>query len=205
MVLHRFGLIAILITALATSSAGAFFRLTKQDADRFNAKLARIVDFGSKPPVKTAAAAPSQTTQITDSELNAYFKYNAKEQIPVGIVDPTINAVGDGRLTGRATVDLDAVRTQKQRGWLDPMAYLTGRLPITASGTLSTQNGIGKFNLESAEISGVSIPKSVLQELLSHYSRSKENPAGINMDDPFELPARIREIRVSQAQATILQ
>ena len=205
MVLHRFGLIAILIAALATSSAGAFFRLTKQDADRFNAKLTRIVDFGSKPAVKTAAAAPSQTTQITDTELNAYFRYNAKDKIPVGIVDPTINAVGDGRLTGRATVDLDAVRTQKQRGWLDPMAYLTGRLPITASGTLTTQSGIGKFNLESAEISGVSIPKSVLQELLSYYSRTKENPAGINMDDPFELPSRIREIRVSQAQATIVQ
>ena len=203
--LHRFGLIAILITALATSSAGAFFRLTKQDADRFNAKLTRIVDFGNKPAVKTATAAPSQTTQITDNELNAYFRYNAKDKIPVGIVDPTINAVGDGRLTGRATVDLDAVRTQKQRGWLDPMAYLTGRLPITASGTLTTQNGIGKFNLESAEISGVSIPKSVLQELLSYYSRTKENPAGINMDDPFELPSRIREIRVSQAQATIVQ
>lgn len=203
--LHRFGLIAILITALATSSAGAFFRLTKQDADRFNAKLTRIVDFGNKPAVKTATAAPSQTTQITDNEVNAYFRYNAKDKIPVGIVDPTINAVGDSRLTGRATVDLDAVRTQKQRGWLDPMAYLTGRLPITASGTLTTQSGIGKFNLESAEISGVSIPKSVLQELLSYYSRTKENPAGINMDDPFELPSRIREIRVSQAQATIVQ
>ena len=203
--LHRFGLIVILITALATSSAGAFFRLTKQDADRFNVKLTRIVDFGSKPAVKTATAASSQTTQITDTELNAYFRYNAMDKIPVGIVEPTINAVGDGRLTGRATVDLDAVRTQKQRGWLDPMAYLTGRLPITASGTLTTQKGIGKFNLESAEISGVSIPKSVLQELLSYYSRTKENPAGINMDDPFELPARIREIRVSQAQATIVQ
>jgi hypothetical protein len=204
-VLPRYGVTAIIITALATSSAGAYFRLTKQDADRFNAKLTRIVDFGNRPAVKSAAAAPSQTTQITDAELNAYFKYNAKDQIPVGIVDPTINAVGDGRLSGRAVVDLDAVRTQKQRGWLDPMAYLTGRLPVTASGTLTTQSGIGKFTLESAEVAGVSIPKSFLQELLSHYSRTKENPAGINMDDPFELPSRIKEIRVGQATATVVQ
>jgi hypothetical protein len=204
-VLPRYGVTAIIITALATSSAGAYFRLTKQDADRFNAKLTKIVDFGNRPAVKTATAAPSQTTQITDAELNAYFRYNAKEQIPVGIVDPTINALGDGRLSGRAVVDLDAVRTQKQRGWLDPMAYLTGRLPVTASGTLTTQSGIGKFTLESAEVAGVSIPKSFLQELLSHYSRTKENPAGINMDDPFELPSRIKEIRVGQATATVVQ
>jgi hypothetical protein len=204
-VLPRYGVTAIIITALATSSAGAYFRLTKQDADRFNAKLTRIVDFGNRPAVKTTAAAPAQTTQISDAELNAYFKYNAKDQIPVGIVDPTINAIGDGRLSGRAVVDLDAVRTQKQRGWLDPMAYLTGRLPVTASGTLTTQNGIGKFNLESAEVSGVSIPKSFLQEMLSHYSRTQENPAGINMDDPFELPSRIKEIKVGQATATVVQ
>jgi hypothetical protein len=191
------------IAALATSSAGAF-RLTKEEADRFNAKLNRIMAFGNASSARSVAAA-SQTTEILDNELNAYFKFNAKEQIPVGIVDPTINAVGNGRLAGRAVVDLDAVRTQKQRGWLDPLAYLSGRLPITAAGTLTTHQGIGKFNLESAEISGVTIPKTVLQELLTYYSRTKENPAGINMDDPFELPSRIREIRVGQARATIVQ
>ena len=35
----------------------------------------------------------------------------------------------------------------------------------------------------------MTIPKTVLQELLSYYSRTTENPDGINMDDPFELPA----------------
>ena len=106
---------------------------------------------------------------------------------------------------GRAVVDLDAVRKQKQRGWLDPLGYMTGRLPITATGRLATKDGVGTFTLESAEISGVTIPKTVLQELLSYYSRTKEDPDGINMDDPFELPARIREIRVGRATATIVQ
>jgi len=202
--LHRRCIAVVLTLALATSSASAFVWLSKEDADRFNSKLNRIVAFGSAPVVKPASAG-SHTTEITDAELNAYFRFYAKDQIPVGIVDPTINAVGDGRLTGRAVVDLDAVRTQKQRGWLDPLGYLTGRLPITVTGNLTTKEGIGKFNLEAAEISGVTIPKSVLQELLSYYSRTKENPAGINMDDPFELPARIREIRVTRARAVIVQ
>lgn len=190
--------------ALAASSASAYYGLTKQDADRFTAKLNRIVEAGTVGPAKTLARSP-RTTQITDNELNAYFRFNAGDQIPVGIVEPTINALGEGRLGGRAVVDLDAVRKQKQRGWLDPLGYLTGRLPVTASGTLTTTAGIGKFTLESAEISGVSIPKTLLQELLSYYSRTKENPAGINMDDPFELPARIREIRVGRAEATVIQ
>jgi hypothetical protein len=192
------GLALALVGASVTLSA----RLSKQEADQFSSKLTRIVATGN---TKSLKAAPSQTTQISDSELNSYFKYNAQGQIPVGIVDPTINALGDGRVGGRAVVDLDAVRKQKQRGWLDPMGYLTGRLPITASGRLTTKEGVGQFTLESAEVSGVTIPKTVLQELLSYYSRTKENPDGINMDDPFELPARIREIRVGKATSTIVQ
>jgi hypothetical protein len=202
--LSRYRLATVLAMALAASSVSAYYGLTKQDADRFTAKLNRIVEVGNVTPGKSIAAS-SRTTQITDNELNAYFRYNAGDQVPVGIVEPTINALGEGRLGGRAIVDLDAVRKQKQRGWLDPLGYLTGRLPVTASGTLTTTAGIGKFTLESAEISGVTIPKTLLQELLSYYSRTKENPAGINMDDPFELPARIREIRVGRAEATIVQ
>jgi hypothetical protein len=49
------------------------------------------------------------------------------------------------------------------------------------------------------------MPKSLLQELLSFYSRTPENPSGINMDEPFKLPAAIREIRVAQGNAAIVQ
>jgi hypothetical protein len=108
-------------------------------------------------------------------------------------------------VAGRAVVDLDAVRKQKQRGWLDPLAYLGGRLPVTASGRLTTRDGKGQFLLESAEISGVPVPKTVLQELLTYYSRTRDNPAGIDMDAPFELPARIKEIRVGSGTSTVVQ
>ena len=192
---------AVLSLALAVASITLSAALSKQDADQFNAKLTKIVEVGN---AKTLKPAP-QTTTISDNELNSYFQYHGKEQIPVGIVEPTINALGDGRVGGRAVVDLDAVRKQKERGWLDPLGYMTGRMPITATGKLATKDGIGRFTLESAELSGVTIPKTLVQELLSYYSRSKEDPDGINMDDPFELPARIKEIRVGKATATIVQ
>jgi len=182
-------------------SLAAQATLTKQDAARFQTKLAQIVQQG------TAAHSPrpARTTQVTDAEVNAYLKYSAGSSVPVGIVDPTLSALGNGRVGGRAIVDLDAVRKQKKRGWGDPLGYLTGRLPVTATGTLTTENGMGKFQLESAEISGVTIPKGLLQELLSYYSKTAENPAGINMDDPFALPSGIREIKVGQGTATIVQ
>lgn len=198
---NRFRGFAIATALLVPVSLAGETALTKQDAARFQAKLAQIVQHGT--PTRSSRAA--RTTQVTDVEVNAYLKYAASDQVPVGIVDPALSALGNGRVAGRAIVDLDAVRKQKKRGWSDPLGYLTGRLPVTAAGTLTTQNGIGKFQLESAEISGVTIPKALLQELLSYYSKSAQNPSGINMDDPFELPAGIREIKVGQGSATIVQ
>ena len=192
-------LVAALCLGAAVSLA-AQARLTKQDAQRFQSKISQIETYGAAPARRTG-----QTVQVTDAEVNSYLRYSAGSQVPVGVVEPTLNALGSGRVSGRAIVDLDAVRTQKQRGWTDPLGYLTGRLPLTAAGTLTTQNGVGRFQLENAELSGVPIPKSVLQELLSYYSRSPERPSGINMDDPFALPARIREIKVGQGTATIVQ
>jgi hypothetical protein len=195
-------LVLVLAAGLAVAPALAQPRLSKQDADRFQAKLTRIVQFGNTPAARTAAA---RQTQLTDAEVNSYLKFLAGSQVPVGVVDPTINALGDGRVSGRAVVDLDAVRRQKQRGWLDPLGYLSGRLPVTASGRLATRDGVGQFTLDSAEISGVNVPKAVLQELVSYYSRTPERPSGIDMDDPFELPARIREIAVGSGTATVIQ
>jgi hypothetical protein len=183
-------------------------RYSKLDADRCQGKLSRINAFASAPKAKAAVAATtgaSQMTQLTDNELNAYLRYQLKDQVPVGIVEPTLNALGEGRVSGGAVIDLDAVRRQRQRGWMDPLSYLTGQLPMTASGVLVTQNGVGRFQLEAASISGISIPKSLVQELLTHYSKSPQNPAGISMDDPFELPARIKEIRVGKGEALVVQ
>jgi hypothetical protein len=192
----------VLIGALAIAPLAGQARVTKQDADRFKTKLTRIVQQGTAAPLR--AAAP-RTTPVSDVEVNSYLRFHAGDQIPVGILEPTLNALGDGRVSGRAIVDLDAVRKQKQRGWLDPMAYLTGRLPVTAAGRLTTKGGKGQFQLESAEVSGITIPKSFLQELVTHYSRTPENPAGIDMDAPFDLPSRIQEIRVATGTSTVVQ
>ena len=200
--MRRRSALLLLGALLAFAPLAAQGKLSKADAERFQSKLTKIVTFGNAPAAKSSG---TRATPVSDLEVNSYLRYMATDQIPVGIVDPALNAQGDGRVSGRAVVDLDAVRKQKQRGWLDPLGYLSGRLPVTAAGRLTTKDGKGQFQLESAEISGVTVPKAVLQELVSYYSRTPENPGGINMDAPFELPARIREIRVGSGTSTVVQ
>jgi hypothetical protein len=151
-------------------------------------------------------AAPVRTTPLTQNEVNSYLRYDLASQVPVGITEPVITIVGQGRLTGDAIVDLDAVsRANPPKGFFDPMRLLTGRLPVRVQGVLTTAQGTGRFALETATIAGVPVPKSVLQSLVSFYSRSETNPNGVGLDDPFALPAAIREIRVEPGRAIVVQ
>src|SRR3954470_6544365 len=185
--------------ALAWLHVHADGKANKRDAAMLKQKVATINERADKPS-KTA-----RKITVTDTEVNSYLVYEAKDQIPVGVVEPTITAVGPGRLSGRAIVDLDAVRKQKApTSLLDPMNYLMGRLAVTAVGTLKTANGVGHFELESSSVGSVPIPKILLQEIISYYSRSPQKPGGIGLDDPFELPAKIREIQVDRGQAIIV-
>jgi hypothetical protein len=70
---------------------------------------------------------------------------------------------------------------------------------------LRTQEGKGRFYLASAEILGVPLPKPILQELVTFFSRTPENPNGFNIDAPFNLPAKIREVAVNRGEAVVVQ
>lgn len=186
----------LLAASIAQGGAGA----SRRDAELLRQKVATINAHAERAPKV------SRRTTITENEVNAYLTYDSKEDLPAGVVEPSVTIIGAGRLAGRAVVDLDAVRKAKATAsLLDPVNYLTGRLPVTAAGTLTTQNGTGRFQLESAAIGGVPIPKILLQEIVSYYSKTPGKPSGIGLDDPFALPARIREIQVERGQAIIVQ
>jgi hypothetical protein len=59
--------------------------------------------------------------------------------------------------------------------------------------------------MQSASLSGIPLPKSFLQELVTFYSRTPDSPEGIRLDDPFELPASIRQIEIGPGQAVVVQ
>jgi len=192
--------VVVLGVVLAAATPRADDRASLRDAAAMKQKVGTITALGDRPSTKV------RRTTVTENEVNAYLTYEAREQLPTGVVEPSLTILGTGRVSGRAVVDLDAVRKARtSTGLLDPRSYLFGHLPVTATGVLRTSNGVGRFDLESATVGGVPIPKLFLQEIVSYYSRSADRPEGISLDDPFELPARIREIEVERGQAIIVQ
>jgi hypothetical protein len=189
-------LAAVVAGGLAMTAAN----VSREQAESFQRKVAQIVRQAESQQER------ERRTLVTEGEVNSYLRYSAGDQLPVGVTEPSIAIHAQGRLNGRAIVDLDIIRQKKSSGgWFDPMSYLTGRLPITASGVLRTADGKGQFELTSAEVSGIPIPKSFLQEIVTFYTRTSSTPDGINIDAPFELPAEIRRIDVEPAKATVVQ
>ena len=198
--------VAALLTACAVATLGAAAapgvdaRTQRREADLLRQKV-DVINKHAERPTKQG-----RRTTVTESEVNAYLAIDARPQLPTGVVDPSVTIVGTGRVSGRAVVDLDAVRTAKNpTSLLDPVNYLSGKVPVTATGVLTTKNGVGRFVLESAAIGRIPVPKLILQEIVSYYSRTAAKPSGIGLDDPFELPAKIREIQVLRGQAIIVQ
>jgi len=196
---------AITVTAtIAAATVIAADVYTRADSTSMRQKIERIVQ--AEHTVAQRKAPSGLTTPLTQREVNSYLRYDLASQVPVGIADPVITILGEGRLLGEAIVDLDAVsRANPPKSLFDPMRLLTGRLPVRVQGVLVTSRGQGRFSLETATIAGVPIPKTVLQTLVTHYSRSQDNPNGLGLDDPFALPAAIREIRVEPGRAIVLQ
>lgn len=192
-------LIGLSVAFAAAATVWAADVGTRADADALERKIVSIATNGlaEKPATKA--------TDVLEREVNAYLQAHSREQMPKGVVDPRVSILPDGRLSGTATVDLDAVRTSQERGMLSPWTLLRGTVPVEASGILRTGNGVAAFTLEEATVGGVPVPKSVLQELVSYYSRGPNAKDGVNFEQPFRLPAHIREIHTAMGRATVVQ
>jgi hypothetical protein len=180
-------------------AAAGVSSLAQAHAERFNRKVSEILvhaESGGSTPLRTV---------VTESDVNSYLSLDAREYLPPSVARPSIAMLGTGRLSGTAIVDLDVVRGGSSGGWLDPLAYLSGRLPVFASGTLESRRGVARLLLDRTEIGGVPVPPSLLQEIVSFYTRSPEYPRGVRLDEPFDLPARIERIEIVRGQAVVVQ
>ena len=195
------------LLALATATlsvtillAAADVQRTRADADQLLRKIAVIATHG------LAAQSKPRRTPVTESEVNSFLEFHARSEIPAGVLEPVVTIEEAGRLRGRALVDLDEVKkAQAGAGGFGVLSMLSGRVPVEAVGTLSTTNGIAQFHLEQTLVSGVPVPKALLQQVVSYYSRTPENPEGIDLEAPFPLPVNIRQIETLKGQAIIVQ
>lgn len=145
-------------------------------------------------------------TALTEDELNSWLAYDPQARLPDGVSEPQLTLLGQGRVNGRAVVDLERVAAGRSSGGaLDPWAYLSGRVPIVITGTLQTASGRAQFSLERAEVSGIPVPSSMVEQIVRSYLSTPDDSDEFSLTEGFELPANIRHIEVAQGRAVVVQ
>jgi hypothetical protein len=186
--------------AIAALVAVEAATVSRQNAEAFSQKVTLIRRNAE------AGKPAARKTPVSQDEVNSWFTYSATPYLPSGVSQPQITIVGGGRVAGQAIVDLDALAKRRASGGtFDPWSLVGGRVPVNVTGLLHTRDGKARFEVQTAEVSGLPVPATLLQELVGFYSRTPEHPEGVRIDDTFSLPAQIREIQVGQGQAVVVQ
>ncbi len=189
-----FGLVTI-----AASETQPADTLTAEDGARFEQKLDSIFRHAN------TVSPDARLTSLLEPEINAFLKFQGASLLPTGLIDPTLRIDDAGLVSAEAIVDLDVIREQRPRDWLDPLKYLAGRVAITAAGTVRSGGGVIQFDIQSVSLAGIPVPVQVLQELVRHFTRTVDDPNGTRLDEPIPLPYLITELQLSRGQAVIVQ
>ena len=195
------GVVCATVVALSFATQAAYQAGSSSSAIDGERLLDKLIEISANASAKTAA----RPVIIYQREINAYLRFQAASEFPEGVTDPDVALRSGGAVSLGATVDLSVIRDARARGPLDPLRYLGGRLPVSANGLVRTLNGIGRVDIESVSIGGVPMPSSVLSELVRYYSRSDQNPDGIDVSEPFELPYGVTELRIEHEQVVVVQ
>jgi hypothetical protein len=197
--LQRRSAVIVLVTlALVPVQAAT---VSPQTAEVFSQKIALIRGQGD--------SGVSGRTRLTEDEMNSWFLYRGErwqELVPRGVAQPKVTIVGEGQVAAAAVVDLDAVAKRRSSGGsLDPLSLIGGTVPVSVLGVLHTGGGRARFEVQSAQISGIPVPVTVLQELVGYYSRTPERPEGLRLDQTFALPSGIRQVEIGRGQVVVVQ
>ena len=191
---------AVILLARVSGPLAAAGAASRQEADALARKISQITKRGAD-----AARPGVRRTEVTESEVNSWFVFRGRPYLPDGVTEPRVNMLGSGSMRGVATVDLEALGKRKSRGggMLDLWSYLGGKVPIAVTGTLRAQDGRGRFEMQSAEVGGLPVPKALVQELVSAYTA--DDGKSISLDSSFDLPAGIQSIDVGRGQLVVVQ
>jgi hypothetical protein len=193
------------VVALSTAWAGPMRAgqqdLSRDEANRMEQKLAVITARAAIARGQLGAPVP---TSFTDREVNAYFRYNGHDKLPPGVTDPQITIEDSGRVDAQAVVDLDTVRKSQPQSTLGAL-LLHGVIEVKASAMIEAAGGKGTVRIASVTVGGIPVPASMLQSIVSQYTRTPDLPDGFQLDQPFDLPANIREVHLQRGAATIVQ
>ena len=163
-------------------------------------KVEQLIANGELDPV------PPKITRFAEAELNTILNGQIADWIPNGLSEPQVRLLGKDRFSLRVIVDIDEFKRRRKRPQsAGPLNFFNGKMPALIRGDLITKDGKGQFRLHSTEVNGIPLPRALALDLLSTYTKTRRNPEGFDIEKPFDLPAKIRQLQINTAEIVVIQ
>ncbi len=140
---------------------------------------------------------------VNEGQVNSYLNLTLGPKIPPGVTDLAVQLNGDLLLV-RAKVDLDRVPLKRStEGGFSLLSLVTGVVPVELAGRLKSQEGQGTIELTEARLSGISVPITLVAQLVSTSTRGPSLPQGFDINAPFRLPYAMKRVRFEPGKAVV--
>jgi hypothetical protein len=152
--------------------------------------------------IKKAADTPgrrhgSSRVQLSEGELESYVFYSLKDDIPAHLDSVDVQLAPD-------TVGCDTQITFNSNATGNPVldALVGGTHNLALKGKLVGHEGRGKFDLQEVQVDGIPVPNVLIQALIKRYVKPKYPEVDLN--EPFDLPWEIQEVKLEAGKATVV-
>jgi len=145
---------------------------------------------------------PGARVTLTPQELNAYAQQEIAEAAPGAVRNPRLE-LGSGTATASALIDFGKLRRAegKSPGWI-MSALLDGERPVSIIARIRSADGTATVDVESVEISGVTIEGPMLDFLIRNYLVAAYPTAKVGQ--PFDLGHRIERLDVQPSAVAVI-
>src|SRR2546427_6002645 len=135
--------------------------------------------------------------ELSEEELESYVVYSLKEDIPGQIDSIDVQLAPD-------TVGSETQITFMSNATGNPVvdALVGGTHNLFLKGKLTGRDGRGKFDLKEVQVDGIPVPNVLIQALLKRYVKPKYPEVDLN--EPFDLPWEIQELKLENGKATVV-
>ena len=185
--------VIFLHTSAAEEKAERHTQVSEKAAKTLQAKIDAVKKADETPTHKRG----SSRVEVTEAELESYLLYSLKEDIPAKIDSADVQL-------GQDTVALDTQITFNSNATGNPMvdALIGGTHNLFLKGKLVGSEGRGKFDLQEIRVDSIPVPNVLIQALFKKYVKPKYPDADLN--EPFDLPWGIQELKLEPTKATVV-
>jgi hypothetical protein len=173
--------------------------LSWEDAEWVAETVARV-----ERRLRAGKPASRHTLVVTERQLNSYVNLSLASKLPPGLSGLELGLQRD-RLLARGILDLEQAKSRIPQGAAGAglLAFLSGSVPVELRGRFSSADGSGRVEVEEALVGGISLPPTLLAQIVSQSTRSAKRPQGLDILAPFPLPFAARRVRLEPGRALV--